>query len=196
LDENELTNGGIEPGAFQHLTSLKHVSLNRNKFTQFPAGFSNSLQQIFLTDNEISYIPHTSISNLTNLEKLFVNRNKLSDGSIENNAFGGLSALVELELSNNYLTCLPGKITNSVEKIYMRSNQMEFMRKMELHNLLNLRTLDVAYNRLRAVEKGAFDQLESLLQLDLSGNNWNCDCHLKPMKKYLSKNPVHYEQVK
>ena len=198
LDENELTNGGIELGAFQHLPGLTRISLNRNRFTEFPLGFSSSIKQIFLTDNEISYMSHSAIGNLTNLETVFVNRNKLRDASIEQDALSGLTSLRELELSNNLFTHLPGKIAKSVEKIYLTSNQLEFIRTTELFGLSSLRTLDVAYNHLRAIEKGALDQLESLLRLDLSGNNWSCDCHLKTVKMYLSQNPVHYgarEQV-
>lgn len=192
LDANLLTNEGVELGALEKLKSLTRISLNRNHFAAFPAGFAPSIQQIFLSDNKISKISKAATENLVNLETIFLNRNKLRDESIDRDSFRDLSSLKELELSNNLLSAFPGNISPNVEKIYLTSNQMEYISQDDLAGLAKLQTLDLAYNRLRALERNSLGQLESLLRIDLSGNNWTCDCHLKPMKEFLAKNPVHY----
>ncbi|XP_053326768.1 polycystin-1 [Spea bombifrons] len=42
----------------------------------------------------------------------------------------------------------------------------------------NVTTLDLSDNNITTLDKGLFEQLENLQELDLSGNSWVCDCHL------------------
>lgn len=192
LDENRLSENSIYPGVFKNAEKISRISLNRNDFTEFPSKLPNSVQEVFLTGNKISRISIQAIGPLSSLNTLFIDRNELNDSSIEKNSFSGLLSLKQLELSNNAITKMPPNLSNKLEKLYLSGNKLEFLSKLDLEGLSSLKTLDIALNQLKLIEKGTFEQLETLGSIDLSGNNWVCDCHMKSLKSYLKKNPVHY----
>jgi len=76
----------------------------------------------------------------------------------------------------------------------MGSNQMVYLTRLDFAGLSNVRKLDIGYNRLRSIEDGSLQRLNSLTSIDLSGNNWSCDCYLRPLKQFLSRNAVHHGQ--
>jgi len=191
LDGNSLTNAGIHRNAFDQLTSLKRVSFTNNFLTEFPMHLPAMLNHIFLSDNQLSYVSFDSLAKLTSLETLYLNRNRLSDGSFEHSALSSLNRLREFEISYNLLNHVPNDLQPSLEKLHMTSNKIEFIRSDEFEMLTKLRNIDLAYNRLRAIEHGTLDRLVSLDRIDLSGNNWNCDCNLKSLKIFLNNNGVH-----
>ncbi|XP_072328658.1 platelet glycoprotein IX-like [Scyliorhinus torazame] len=45
--------------------------------------------------------------------------------------------------------------------------------------------LHLQNNHLTTVAPGMFDKLQKLKKVDLSGNSWNCDCHLAYLKHWL-----------
>ena len=191
LDGNSLTNAGIHRGAFDKLNNLKRVSFTNNFLTEFPMNLPSTLNHIFLSDNQLSYVSFESLAKLSNLETLYLNRNRLSDGSFEHSALSSLNRLREFEISYNLLNHVPHDLQPSLEKLHMTSNKIEFIRSDEFETLTQLRNIDLAYNRLRAIEHGTLDRLVSLDRIDLSGNNWNCDCNLKSLKIFLNNNGVH-----
>ena len=160
-----------------------------NLLTEFPVNLPTSLTHVHLSDNQISYISSAALLSLSHVEVLFLNRNRLSDGSFEKGSLTGLDQLVELEISYNLLNHVPLGVPNTLEKLHMTSNKLEYIRKDEFPN--NLRLIDVSYNHLRAIEDGTLEGLGNLDRIDLSGNNWNCDCYLKSLKLFLNDNPVH-----
>ena len=103
-------------------------------------------------------------------------------------------SLQELDVSYNYLTHLPRGLQSQLVNIRLSSNQLVYLVKDDFRGLHSLRNLDIAYNRLRSIEDGALQSLTSLSSLDLSGNNWSCDCYLRSLKQYLSRTSVHHGQ--
>merc|ERR1712159_428551 len=81
LDDNDLSNVGIELGSFDRLRQLRRISLIRNRLTEFPTSLPSSINELYLTQNQISYISPEGLTNLINLEILYLDRNKLHDGS-------------------------------------------------------------------------------------------------------------------
>ena len=193
LDDNDLSNAGIEGGAFNGLRQLRRISLIRNKLTEFPTSLPTSINELYLTQNQISYISPESLKNLINLEILYLDRNKLHDGSFLNNSgFESLINLRMLELSYNIITRVPARISITLEELHITANQLQYLRRSELDGLYNLRVLDMAYNRLRSIERGTLEGLKNLDRVDLSGNNWSCDCYLRDLKHYLRNKGVHH----
>lgn len=198
LDDNELSNFGIASGAFDRLRQLRRISLIRNKLTEFPTNLPSSINALYLTQNQISYVSPESLHDLINLEILYLDRNKLHDGSFVISGFESLVNLRELELSYNIITHVPGRISFTLERLHITANQLQYLRRTELDGLYNLRVLYMAYNRLRSIEHGTLEGLKNLERVDLSGNNWSCDCYLKDLKQYLWTKGVHHgarEQV-
>ena len=71
---------------------------------------------------------------------------------------------------------------------------MEFLSRQDFAGLGQLRKLDLSYNRLRSIEDGSLGSLQSLQEIDLSGNDWSCDCYMRPLKEFLDNNPYHKGQ--
>jgi len=191
LDDNELSNFGIGKGAFDRLRQLRRISLIRNKLTEFPTKLPPSVNELYLTQNQISYVSGESLRGLVNLEVLYLDRNKLHDGSFVAGGFESLVNLRTLELSSNLIRHIPPRISFTLDKLHITANQLQYLRRSELDGLHNLRHLDVAYNRLRSVEHGTLEGLKNLQRVDLSGNNWSCDCYLRELKQYLRMKRVH-----
>ena len=192
LDDNELTNYGMESGAFFRVNQLRRLSLIGNKLTEFPAGLPSSLNALYLTHNQISYISIESLQELISLEILYLDRNKIHDGSFGNMGLKSLTNLRELEVSYNIITKIPARMSYTLQKLHITANQLQYLRKSELEGLYNLERLDVAYNRLKSIEFGSLEGLKSLERVDLSGNNWSCDCYLRDLKHYLRTKGVHH----
>ena len=191
LDENQLTNTGIDRDAFYGVNQLTRLSMMKNAFTEFPARLPSSILQLYLSQNQISFVSHASISAVGDLQLLFLDRNKLSDGSFEVGSFAQLQQLLELELGYNFLTSIPDGIYGSLQRLHLTANQIVYLRTRQLDNFQSLQTLDLAYNRLKSVEKDSMKNLGTLMNVDLSGNNWNCDCYLLPLKQFLTSNLAH-----
>ena len=100
-------------------------------------------------------------------------------------------SLKELDLSFNLLSSVPSGLQSQVVDLRLSSNQLIYVQKEDLSSLKNVESLDFSFNRLRAIEGGALQFLSNLQELDLSGNNWSCDCYLRDLKRYLSRMPIH-----
>lgn len=60
--------------------------------------------------------------------------------------------------------------------------------------LRNLKTLNVSYNKIVGVSVSDLSSLESLVILDLSGNELRCDADFKSLLKWLQKKNVRVAQ--
>lgn len=112
------------------LNRNKLINIDKNAFSGF---LIDSLIELDLSDNNLQQIPTNGVSSLKNLNKLYLNRNrikysdepfrsyasqkhllklelavnKLTDESIKNNLFLPLTNLKELSLETNALTTVP-----------------------------------------------------------------------------------------
>lgn len=102
--------------------------------------------------------------------------------------------LTELDLSHNHLSQFPRGLQSKLQTLRLSSNQMEFLSRQDFTGLGQLRKLDLSYNRLRSIEDGSLGSLQSLQEIDLSGNDWSCDCYMRPLKEFLDNNPYHKGQ--
>ncbi len=121
---------------------------------------------IDLSNLQLSKLPE-SVTNLKNLEKLFLEKNNLIElpKSIEN-----LRNLNELNLDKNKLTSLPNSIINltNLEKLYIQENLLEFLPD-DINNLYNLKALWLNSNELISLPKNIV-YLKNLNDLWLSHN--------------------------
>ncbi|KAK8278171.1 hypothetical protein V6Z11_D09G023900, partial [Gossypium hirsutum] len=113
----------------------------------------------------------SSVSNLTNLDSLFLQSNQL-DGSIPKD-IGRLTNLVALNLSSN---CLVGPIPSSVSNLtnlsslFLQSNQLNGSIPEDIGGLTNLVELKLSSNGLLGHIPSSLGHLTNLVELDLSSN--------------------------
>lgn len=185
LDDNLLTTSGISSVSFNGLSKISILSMNQNRFTEFPPELPGSLSALHLAQNQISYISKRSTTQLTNLTVLNLAENKLSDASIDESPFANLRQLKELRLGHNFFSSVPNNLPRTLTELSLIANQIMTLKSACLKSFQSLRSLDIAHNRLRWVEQNAFDDLLALDRIDLSYNSWTCDCYTKNLVMFL-----------
>lgn len=145
------------------------LNLSRKGLTEFPESvFENKdLKVLRLYGNGIDSIPDR-ISELTQLEKLYIGRNKLKyiPASI-----GELKNLKILSVQYNEIDSLPEELGNleSLEQLWLNQNQLTRLPE-SLGNLNNLEILQVKFNQLDSLPNSIGD-CENLQFIYLNRNN-------------------------
>lgn len=194
LDNNSITNQGVSPSAFIGATNLRSISLQWNRLTSLPGGLPSGIKMAVFTHNLISSVSQSSVRDLRNLVTLKLSNNKLTSDSFEENALRPLIELRYLDLSHNKLTYVPACVPGNVTSLSLSHNLIkainepvtEQRRAMSFSRLTFLEDLDLSFNRLKWVEPQSLDALISLKTVMLNENPWQCDCHLKYLKKWIS----------
>ena len=103
--------------------SLLKLNMDHNKLEHIPE-FPNlpELQNIILTNNQISKILYNAFINCPNIIELYLSYNKIS--VIDDNAFIELDLLYTIELSYNNLTNF-NLFNLNVKKLYLNHNKLE-----------------------------------------------------------------------
>ncbi|XP_024299727.2 SLIT and NTRK-like protein 6 [Oncorhynchus tshawytscha] len=124
----------------------------------------SNLKKLYLNGNRIETLSATMFIGLHNLEYLYLEYNIIKE--IVPGAFNPLSNLKLLSLNNNLLTSLPLQIFRNVPltKLNLRRN---LLMHLPVSNVL--------------------DQLDSLEQIYLEDNPWDCSCDLVSLKQWVEK---------
>ncbi|XP_043219838.1 leucine-rich repeat and immunoglobulin-like domain-containing nogo receptor-interacting protein 3 [Amphibalanus amphitrite] len=147
------------------------------------------------------------------LQRIYVSRGRLE--RVGQRALSGLTNLVELDLSENRLTAVPGAALRDVpalRRLSLSGNPLERIQRGDLGAVRELTALELAHCQLRIVEKGAFATLLRLEKLQLQGNQlttlaavdlslhlhnvqlqsnlWHCNCRLRELRRWLRQYPV------
>ena len=79
LDDNIISNSGIDQFAFDGIGNLRSIMLNKNKLTQFPVGLPVSIETLHLNENQINEIEVDAVDSLNQLLTLQLQKNQLND---------------------------------------------------------------------------------------------------------------------
>ncbi|KAJ8003510.1 hypothetical protein DPEC_G00149080 [Dallia pectoralis] len=122
----------------------------------------SNLKKLYLNGNRIEKLSATMFIGLHNLEYLYLEYNTIKE--IVPGAFNPLPHLKLLSLNNNLLTSLPLQIFRNVPltKLNLRRN---LLMHLPVSNVL--------------------DQLDSLEQIYLEDNPWDCSCDLVSLKQWV-----------
>lgn len=148
-------------------TSLNLLDLGGNNIKVIDNGtFQNlsELRWLYLDKNYLDTLLAEMFMGLVNLEYLSLEYNDIQ--LIVAGAFSHMPNLRVLFLNNNLLKLLP------VDSFYGIS-----LSKISLHNNY--------FTYLPVV--GVLDQLNSIIQIDLHGNPWDCSCNIIPFKQWTEK---------
>ncbi|XP_073697319.1 volume-regulated anion channel subunit LRRC8A [Garra rufa] len=172
LSELELVRCDLEriPHSIFSLHNLQEIDLKDNNLKTIEEIISfqhlHRLVCLKMWYNQIAYIP-IQIGTLVNLERLYLNRNKIE--KIPHQLFF-CRKLRFLDLSHNNLTDIPSEIgiLQNLQYLAVTANRIEAL-PPELFQCKKLRTLNLGNNCLQSLPS-RFGELTSLTQLELRGN--------------------------
>ncbi|XP_078105321.1 extracellular matrix protein 2 isoform X4 [Sander vitreus] len=135
--------GGLPPGCYISDVTL---TCENAKLIYFPPLAIPELRSLSLEGNNISSIPAEAFNGIPNLEWIDLKKNKLTSAGIDAKAFKGLKMLRRLYLDGNLLEAVPANLPPTLQE------------------------LKISENRLRGINKHSFQDLSSLVILELEGN--------------------------
>ncbi|XP_068446179.1 podocan [Clinocottus analis] len=173
LQNNLLSNEGMDNETFSQLSSLECLDLSNNNLSVVPKGLPRNLVLLHLEKNSINSIPKDSLASVRNLEYLLLHNNKLRSRSIHPTAFQGLKKLHTLHMYNNLLERVPRGLPKRAKTLMILHNFINEISRNDLALLFSLTELNLSYNKLTSpkVHREAFRKLRILETLDLSGNS-------------------------
>ncbi|XP_069945833.1 uncharacterized protein [Cherax quadricarinatus] len=183
-------------------------------FIDIPRGLDPSTQVLDLRHNNLRILPRDSFvyTGLVNLQKVWLNFCNLM--RLEKGAFRMLNNVVELDLSNNLLRAVPSDALmdmGGLRELRLAHNSLTVIPALAFVPTPELVHLDISHNSIAAIEEGALMALSRLEVLNLSdnkmttmdasdlislavlrvlqleGNPWHCDCHLRPLRKWMQE---------
>nr|APR72763.1 toll-like receptor 7 [Rhinolophus affinis] len=184
----------IKPGSFSRLTSLKSLYLDGNQLLEIPLGLPPSLQLLSLEANSIFSIMKENLTELDNIQKLYLGQNCYYRNPcnvsffIEKDAFQNLLNLKLLSLKDNNITAVPTVLPPTLTELYLYNNIIAKIREDDFSNLSQLQILDLSGNCPRCynvpfpctpcennaplhIDVKAFDALTELQVLRLHSNS-------------------------
>lgn len=191
LQNNYLTDEGLDNETFWKLSSLEYLDLSSNNLSRVPAGLPRSLVLLHLEKNVIQSVDADVLTPIRNLEYLLLHSNQLQAKGIHPLAFQGLKRLHTVHLYNNALECVPSGLPRRVRTLMILHNQITGIGREDFATTYFLEELNLSYNRITSpqMHRDAFRKLRLLRSLDLSGNR------LQTLPPGLPKN-VHVLKVK
>ncbi|XP_076846223.1 podocan [Brachyhypopomus gauderio] len=172
LQNNLLSNDGMDNNTFSRLTRLEYLDLSNNNLTEVPSGLPRGLVLLHLEKNSIGRIPSDALTPIRNLQYLLLHNNRLRARDIHRDAFRGLKRLHTLHMYNNLLERVPRGLPRRAKTLMLLHNLISEIGRDDLVALYTLTELNLSYNRLSSTKlhREAFRKLRLLEELDLSGN--------------------------
>ncbi|XP_010885686.2 lumican [Esox lucius] len=170
LDQNQITSDKVAKGSIDKLTGLQKFFFSHNNLTEAIIPPSKSLDELKMTNNQLSKFHKASLSGMKNLTSVHLQHNKLTSESL-NGVFKGLNSVLFIEVTNNKLKKLPSGMPSSLETFYADHNDISSISAGDLKELPKLAYLRLAYNKLTdaGISAGVFN-VTNLVELDLSYN--------------------------
>ncbi|XP_069062785.1 extracellular matrix protein 2 isoform X2 [Pleurodeles waltl] len=125
LEGNHLSEGNVDPLAFQPLKSLSYLRLGRNKFRTIPQGLPASIEELHLEHNQIEEISETSFNQTNNLHTIVLRHNMLEESRIAPLAWIYHETLESIDLSYNKLVHVPSYLPKPLLHLVLMGNQIE-----------------------------------------------------------------------
>ncbi|CAL9698771.1 unnamed protein product [Knipowitschia caucasica] len=197
---------GSRQGLGVNCESKKIESLGSLKPKPLPA------HELNMRENNIHAVKKNQLLGYTSLNLLDLGGNNIK--VIDNGTFQNLSELRWLYLDKNYLDTLLAEMfvgLVNLEYLSLEYNDIQLVVAGAFSHMPNLRVLFLNNNLLKSLPvdsfygislskislhnnyfthlpvSGVLDQLNSIIQIDLHGNPWDCSCNIVPFKQWTEK---------
>ncbi len=148
----------------------------------------HSLNLLDLGGNNIKMIENGTFHNLTELRWLYMDKNYLDTLMAE--MFGGLQNLEYLSLEyNDIQLIMPGTFSPmpNLRVLFLNNNLLKAL-PVDAFLGVSLSKISLHNNYFTYLTvPGVLDQLDSIIQIDLHGNPWDCTCNIVPFKQWTDK---------
>ncbi|XP_069086550.1 podocan-like protein 1 isoform X2 [Pleurodeles waltl] len=139
----------------------------------FPRNISNSVQHLFLQNNQLEEIPYEELSRLSSLKTLNLHNNHLLSEGLPNEEFQLLENLQYIYLGNNKLTVAPRFLPTTLRIADLAANMLTKIYPLTLGEKPFLRSVYLHNNQLsdKGLPSNAFNGSEYINTLILSNNH-------------------------
>lgn len=148
----------------------------------------DSLEWLNLANNQIDYVENETFLSLSNLKKLYLNGNRIE--RLSPTMFVGLHNLEYLYLEYNLIKDIQAGTFNPLPNLKLLSinNNMLSTLPAQIFRNVPLTKLNLRKNLFMHLPVSAvLDQLDSLEQIYLEDNPWDCTCDLVSLKQWVEK---------
>lgn len=192
----------------------KTAECENANFTEIPGTLSRELQVLNLNRNKLRRLPDKAFYNagIFNLHKIYLKECGIE--LVNKNALSGLKVLIEIDMSHNRIHSLHKDLFRDctrIREIRMTNNPLQTLDDGLFYNLTFLQIVDFSNCKLHHIGLHTFNNMPSLSRLELKGNNfsylplesvfhltslktlglehnpWNCDCHLRPLRNWVTE---------
>ncbi|KAM4877546.1 extracellular matrix protein 2 isoform 2-T2 [Thomomys bottae] len=175
LEGNNLSETNVNPLAFKPLKSLSYLRLGRNNFRIIPQGLPDSIEELYLENNQIEEITEICFNHTRKINVIVLRYNKIEESRIAPLAWINQENLESIDLSYNKLYHVPSYLPKSLLHLVLVGNQIERIPGYVFgHMKPGLEYLYLSFNRL---SDGGVDQVSfygayhSLRELFLDHND-------------------------
>ncbi|XP_063338166.1 chondroadherin [Pelmatolapia mariae] len=214
LSNNDIST--IKPGAFEDLTELTYLHLDGNQISDLPKGIFSPMINLFvlqlsdnrlrelrqgtfsgakdlrwlhISNNELTTLHASSLDDVENLAILHLDGNKMS--TYPSVAMSKLRVVEELTLGKNPMKTIPDNAFQSfgryMEKLHLDNMGLEKLSDGAFTGVTAVKLLHLENNRLKSIPKSL--QFNTITNLTLLNNPWNCSCQIAPLRKWMDSIP-------
>lgn len=176
---------------FRTMTHLEFIRLSNNKIEQLDHemfAHLRKLRYLHLEGNQIKQIHPDIFQNNHKLQRVYLSSNPLANSKPSHLLRS--SSLISLDISFCNITEIPKHFfskLHSLESLNLSGNRLKSFNMRAVPQ--NLEVLDISRNSLKSVTvtSAMIRLLGSLKHLDLTNNNFTCECRLLPISKWCEK---------
>ena len=198
LSHNNLTGNSLITSTFYQARSLETIMMTHNPIGSIPdsaKAFQDipNLREVDFSESSIRSFPYNLFLNSSlNLNSLFLAGNELGpaiERDSEGRMFGRLNALTYLDLQENKISHIPSNLFQNLGSLQVLDLSQNFISSWELGLFTNtplLSKMRMDLNNITSLSLGHLKEVGQLLLWNLSGNPFNCDCHLVSFRTWMT----------
>ncbi|GIY61161.1 protein artichoke [Caerostris darwini] len=186
------TNGILEDCLSLNIFNVSHNQMSFISERSFPKSpyIPYRITHIDLSNNFIPIITKTFDDGMRQVEILKLQNNILNE--IRPGVLSNLTNIRHLDLSGNELQKLPKGsfgILEDMEELILRDNRLASFEVDEILSMTKLQLLDLRKNRFTSFYEELIPIMKENFTILFSGNLLSCDCHLRPLRLWMSNQP-------